>query len=73
MRNSTGYAGIVTRADLTSNKMYSVDTIPPTITLNGENNTIVVLNRPYTEENATAYDISYGSQNVTPTGNVNVQ
>ena len=71
VRNSTGYAGIVTRADLTSGDV-SVDTIPPTITLNGEHNTIVVLNRPYTEEYATAFDISYGSQNVTPTGNVNV-
>ena len=71
VRNSTGYAGIVTRADLTSGDV-SVDTIPPTITLNGENNTIVVLDRPYTEENATAFDISYGYQNVTPTGNVNV-
>ena len=71
VRNSTGYAGIVTRADLTSGDV-SVDTIPPAITLNGENNTIVVLNRPYTEEYATAFDISYGSQNVTPTGNVNV-
>ena len=71
MRNSTGYAGIVTRADLTSGDV-SVDTIPPTITLNGENNTIVVLGSPYTEENATAFDISYGYQNVTPTGNVNV-
>ena len=68
VRNSTGYAGIVTRADLTSGDV-SVDTIPPAITLNGENNTIVVLNRPYTEEYATAFDISYGSQNVTPTGN----
>ena len=71
VRNSTGYAGIVTRADLTSGDV-SVDTIPPTITLNGENNTIVVLNRAYTEENATAFDVSYGYQNVTPTGNVNV-
>ena len=44
VRNSTGYAGIVTRADLTSGDV-SVDTIPPTITLNGENNTIVVLGR----------------------------
>ena len=71
VRNSTGYAGIVTRADLTSGDV-SVDTIPPTITLNGEHNTIVALNRPYTDENATAFDISYGYQNVTPTGNVNV-
>ena len=71
VRNSTGYAGIVTRASLTSGDV-TVDTIPPTITLNGEHNTIVVLNRPYTEENATAFDISYGYQNVTPTGNVNV-
>ena len=47
VRNSTGYAGIVTRADLTSGDV-SVDTIPPTITLNGEHNTIVALNRPYT-------------------------
>ena len=71
VRNSTGYAGIVTRASLTSGDV-TVDTIPPTITLNGENNTIVVLGRAYTEENATAFDISYGYQNVTPTGNVNV-
>ena len=31
-----------------------------------------MLNRPYTEENATAFDLSYGSQNVTPTGNVDM-
>ena len=71
VRNSSGYAGVVTRASLTSGDV-SVDTIPPTITLNGENNTIVVLDRAYTGENATAFDISYGYQNVTPTGNVNV-
>ena len=53
VRNSTGYAGIVTRADLTSGDV-SVDTIPPTITLNGENNTIVVLDRPYTESPCTS-------------------
>ena len=34
IRNSTGYAGIVTRADLTSGDG-NVDTIPPGITLNG--------------------------------------
>ena len=71
VRNSTGYAGIVTRASLTSGDV-TVDTIPPLITLNGENNTIVVLNYAYTEENATAFDASYGIVDIFPTGTVHV-
>ena len=65
--NSSGYAGKVTRAGLTSGSII-VDTIPPTITLNGENNTVSVLNYPYTDANATAYDNSYGTQNILPIG-----
>ena len=65
--NSSGYAGKVTRAGLSGGDII-VDTIPPTITLNGENNTISVLNRAYTDENATAYDNSYGTQNIPPVG-----
>ena len=70
MTNSSNYAGRVTHADLTTGDY--LDTISPTITLNGINNTVSVLDRTYTDQNATAYDLSYGSKNVPPTGTVDI-
>ena len=42
------------------------------ITLKGTNNTVSVLNRAYTDLNATAYDLSYGSINIPPAGTVDI-
>ena len=69
--NSSEYAARVTQNDLTSSNII-IDTIPPTITLNGKNNTISILNSTYTDANATAYDLSYGEESILPTGTVNV-
>ena len=69
--NSSGYAARVTQEDLSNNNII-IDTIPPTITLNGKNNTISILNRTYTDANATAYDLSYGEMIIQATGTVNV-
>ena len=63
--NSTGYAARVTQNNL-ANSNIIIDTIPPTITLNGKNDTISILNRAYTDANATAYDLSYGENITTP-------
>ena len=69
--NSTDYASRVTQENLVGSNII-IDTIPPNITLNGENNTISILNRTYTDANATAYDLSYGEKSILPTGTVNV-
>ena len=69
--NSSGYAARVTQEDLVDT-LIIIDTIHPTITLNGKNNTISILNRTYTDENATVYDLSYGSKNIPPMGDVNI-
>ena len=42
----------ITQDDL-ENSNIIIDTISPIITLNGENNTISILNRTYTDANAT--------------------
>ena len=68
--NSSGYAARVTQDNL-ANSNIIIDTIPPTITLNGENDTISILNRAYTDANATAYDLSYGEKSISPNGIVN--
>ena len=65
------YAVRATHEDLTTNNII-IDTISPTITLNGTNNTVSVLNYPYADVNATAYDVSYGSKNISPTGFVDI-
>ena len=39
----------------------TIDTVSPTITLNGENNTIVALGTSYTDLGATASDLSYAT------------
>ena len=70
MTNSSGYAARVTQDNL-ANSNIIIDTIPPTITLNGENDTISILNRAYTDANATAYDLSYGEKSILTNGIVN--
>ena len=65
--NSTGYAARLTQDNLTGIPII-IDTLPPALTLNGNNDTISALGRPYTDLNATAYDISYGSKTIAPTG-----
>ena len=67
--NSSGYAARITQDNLTGIPII-IDTLPPALTLNGNNDTISALGRPYTDLNATAYDISYGSKTIAPTGNV---
>ena len=62
--STTGYA--VARHDDLSGTLIIIDTVSPTITLNGENNTAFAKNHPYTDAGATAYDLSYGSQIVSP-------
>ena len=69
--NSSNYAASATHEDLTTSNII-IDTISPTITLKGINNTVSVLDRTYTDANATAYDLSYGSKNVPPTGTVDI-
>ena len=71
MVNSSEYAATVTQEDLTSNNII-IDTISPIITLKGINNTVSVLNYPYADANATAYDVSYGSKNIPPVGTVDI-
>ena len=68
--STTGYA--VARHDDLSGTLIIIDTVSPTITLNGENNTAFAKNHPYTDAGATAYDISYGSQIVSPSGTVTI-
>ena len=71
MVNSSNNAARVTQEDLTSNNII-IDTISPIITLKGTNNTVSVLNYPYADANATAYDVSYGSKNIPPVGTVDI-
>ena len=69
-RNSTtGYA-VVTHDDLTGTPII-IDTISPTLTLNGANNTAFAQGQTYTDANALAYDISYGFKTISPSGTVN--
>ena len=69
--NSTGYAARLTQDNLTGIPII-IDTLPPALTLNGNNDTISALGRPYTDAGATAYDLSYGSQIVSPSGTVTI-
>ena len=61
---------LATSENLTSSNII-IDTIAPSITLNGNTNTVSIQNRPYTDANATAYDLSYGNKTVQSTGFVN--
>ena len=70
--NSSGGRVSFTESDLDTGSFVTIDTVAPTITLNGENNTIVALDADYTDLGATAYDLSYGNSQVTTTDRVNV-
>ena len=56
--NSTGYAASVSQNDLTSSNII-IDTISPTITLNGNNDTTIEFGSTYTDLGANAIDASY--------------
>ena len=47
--------------EITDGSFVTIDTVSPTITLNGENNTIVALGTSYTDLGATASDLSYAT------------
>ena len=68
--NSTNNILLATSDNLTGSNII-IDTIAPSITLNGNTNTVSIQNRPYTDANATAYDLSYGNKTVQSTGFVN--
>ena len=70
--NSSGGRVSFTESDLDTGSFVTIDTVAPTIALNGENNTIVALGADYTDLGATAYDLSYGNSQVTTTDRVNV-
>ena len=72
MTNSSGGRVSFTESDLDTGSFVTIDTVAPTIALNGENNTIVALGADYTDLGATAYDLSYGNSQVTTTDRVNV-
>ena len=69
--NSSGGRVSFTESDLDTGSFVTIDTVAPTIALNGENNTIVALGADYTDLGATAYDLSYGNSQVTTTDRVN--
>ncbi len=60
-----------TNRDLTGSNI-AIDTTAPSITLNGENNTRVATNSPYTDPGATATDASYATSSVQVSGAGNV-
>ena len=70
--NSSGGRVSFTESDLDTDSFVTIDTISPTISLNGENDTVVALGEPYTYLDATAYDLSYGNIPVSTTDRVNV-
>ena len=60
----------ITQENLTGSNII-IDTIPPILTLNGENDTISLTNQEYIDANAIAYDLSYGSITVGAANMVN--
>ena len=60
----------ITQENLTGGNII-IDTIPPILTLNGENDTISLTNQEYIDANATAYDLSYGTITIGATNMVN--
>ena len=70
--NSSGGRVSFTEANLDAGSFVTIDTVFPTISLNGENDTVVALGVPYTYLGATAYDLSYGNTQVSTTDRVNV-
>ena len=59
--NSSGNRILITNDDIKDGSFVTIDTISPTIILNGENNTIVPIGESYTDLGATASDILYES------------
>ena len=59
----------ITQENLTGG-IIIIDTIPPILTLNGENDTVSLTNQEYIDANATAYDLSYGNITVGATNMV---
>ena len=59
--NSSGNRIRITNEDITDSSFVTIDTVSPTITLNGKNNTIVALGTSYTDLGATASDLSYAT------------
>ena len=57
MTNSSGYAASITQNDLASNII--IDTISPTTTLNGNNETAIEFGSTYEDPGATVTDASY--------------
>ena len=69
--NSTGNRILVTNDDIADGSFVTIDTVSPTITLNGENNTLVALGASYTDPGATASDTSYANDiQISAKGNV---
>ena len=69
--NSSGNKILVTNDDITDGSFVTIDTVSPTITLNGKNNTIVALGTSYTDPGATASDTSYANDmQISAKGNV---
>ena len=69
--NSSEYAARVTQEDLIGDNII-IDTIRPNITLNGDNNTVLMIDNQYTDAGATIYDLSYGSKTIQSTETVNM-
>ena len=63
MTNSSGYATSVTQNDLTGSNII-IDTISPTITLNGNNETTIEFGSTYTDLGATVTDASYENSQI---------
>ena len=61
---------IFTDENLTSSNLI-IDTISPTITLQGNNSFLVYTNTPFTDPGAFAYDLSYGSLTINTTDTLN--
>ena len=61
--NSSGYTAIITNEHLTGTPII-IDTISPTLVLNGVNNTAFAVGGTYTDPGATAYDLSYGFKSI---------
>ena len=62
----------ITQDDLPYSSVF-VDTISPTITLNGDNPLTVFTNTTFVDPNAIAYDASYGNMTIVGVGTVDTQ
>ena len=69
--NSNGYIITVTNEDITDGSSVTVDTVSPTIELNGQSEIMINTNATFTDLNAIAYDLSYGNQTISTTDTVN--